>query len=197
MIIFKRKHLSIKWGIFAGILVFLAILLLLLFLLQTVYLDDIYKAAKKNTLNNANDKVEQVLEKQLGNLNVIEQQLDELTAEYDIDIQISGEDGTLLYSSLRMYENTLPKQFYQGFYKRAKENGGGFTKVGRESQETFCNYRTMMSNFVEMLYRQLLVVCLCPCVLYDILFISVKNIYSYSQLKEGTYAYGTASVKNI
>lgn len=73
MIIFKRKHLSIKWGIFAGILVFLAILLLLLFLLQTVYLDDIYKAAKKNTLNNANDKVEQVLEKQLGNLNVIEQ----------------------------------------------------------------------------------------------------------------------------
>lgn len=72
-----------------------------------------------------------------------------------------------------------------------------FTKIGRESQETFCNYRTMMSNFVEMLYRQLLVVCLCPCVLYDILFMSVKNIYSYSQLKEGTYAYGTASVKNI
>ena len=72
MIIFKRKHLSIKWGIFAGLLVFLAILLLLLFLLQTVYLDDIYKAAK-NTLNNANDKVEQVLEKQLGNLNVVEQ----------------------------------------------------------------------------------------------------------------------------
>ena len=29
---------------------------------------------KRNTLNNANDKVEQVLEKQLGNLNVIEQQ---------------------------------------------------------------------------------------------------------------------------
>lgn len=128
MIIFKRKHLSIKWGIFAGILVFLAILLLLLFLLQTVYLDDIYKAAKKNTLNNANDKVEQVLEKQLGNLNVIEQQLDELTAEYDIDIQISGEDGTLLYSSLRMYENTLPKQFYQDFYKRAEKNGGSFTE---------------------------------------------------------------------
>ena len=91
MIIFKRKHLSIKWGIFAGILVFLAILLLLLFLLQTVYLDDIYKAAKKNTLNNANDKVEQILDDQLGNLSVMEQQLDELTAEYDIDIQISGE----------------------------------------------------------------------------------------------------------
>ena len=83
MIIFKRKHLSIKWGIFAGLLVFLAILLLLLFLLQTVYLDDIYKAAKKNTLNNANDKVEQILDDQLGNLSVMEQQLDELTAEYD------------------------------------------------------------------------------------------------------------------
>ena len=128
MIIFKRKHLSIKWGIFAGLLVFLAILLLLLFLLQTVYLDDIYKAAKKNTLNNVNDKVVQVLEEQLGNLSTIEQQLDQITAEYDIDIQVSGEDGTLLYSSLRMYENTLPKQFYQDFYKRAEENGGSFTE---------------------------------------------------------------------
>ncbi len=158
MIAFKRKHLSIKWGIFAGLLVFLAILLLLLFLLQTVYLDDIYKAAKKNTLNNANAKVVQILEEQLGSsvtmatsqsqesdavgeehtvntvtadeyvLSAIEQQLDQVTSEYDIDIQVSGEDGTLLYSSLRMYENTLPKQFYQDSYKRAEENGGSFTE---------------------------------------------------------------------
>ncbi len=158
MIAFKRKHLSIKWGIFAGLLVFLAILLLLLFLLQTVYLDDIYKAAKKNTLNNANAKVVQILEEQLGSsvtvamsqsqesaavgeeriaktvtadenmLSAIEQQLDQVTSEYDIDIQVSGEDGTLLYSSLRMYENTLSKQFYQDSYKRAEENGGSFTE---------------------------------------------------------------------
>ena len=158
MIAFKRKHLSIKWGIFAGLLVFLAILLLLLFLLQTVYLDDIYKAAKKNTLNNANAKVVQILEEQLENsvtvatsqsqesdaegeeniantvtsdesvIRAIEQQLDKVTSEYDIDIQVSGEDGTLLYSSLRMYENTLPKQFYQDSYKRAEENGGSFTE---------------------------------------------------------------------
>lgn len=158
MIAFKRKHLSIKWGIFAGLLVFLAILLLLLFLLQTVYLDDIYKAAKKNTLNNANAKVVQILEEQLGSsvtvetnqsqesdaegeeriantvsldedvLSAIEQQLDQVTLEYDIDIQVSGEDGSLLYSSLRMYENTLPKQFYQDSYKRAEENGGSFTE---------------------------------------------------------------------
>lgn len=158
MIAFKRKHLSIKWGIFAGLLVFLAILLLLLFLLQTVYLDDIYKAAKKNTLNNANAKVVQILEEQLGSsvtvatsqsqesdaageervantvtldedvLRAIEQQLDKVTSEYDIDIQVSGEDGTLLYSSLRMYENTLPKQFYQDSYKRAEKNGGSFTE---------------------------------------------------------------------
>lgn len=133
MIGFKRKHLSIKWGIFAGLIVFLAILLLLLFLLQTVYLDDIYKAAKKNTLNSAGAKVSQVLKDKLGEMETIEadtnatdsietdhenqnktqneiqskieQSLDSITAEYDIDIQISMEDGTLLYSSLRMYEN--------------------------------------------------------------------------------------------
>ena len=158
MIAFKRKHLSIKWGIFAGLLVFLAILLLLLFLLQTGYLDDIYKAAKKNTLNNANAKVVQILKEQLGSfvtvatnqsqesdavdeesiantvpsdedvLRAIEQQLDQVISEYDIDIQVSGEDGTLLYSSLRMYEDALPKQFYQDSYKRAEENGGSFTE---------------------------------------------------------------------
>lgn len=157
MITFKRKHLSIKWGIFAGLLVFLAILLLLLFLLQTVYLDDIYKAAKKNTLNNASTKIAQILETQLGSsmtaeanqsqesdavgeeniantltsdediLSSMEDQLDLVTSEYDIDIQVSREDGTLLYSSLRMYDNTLPKQFYQDFYKRAEENCGSFT----------------------------------------------------------------------
>ena len=45
-----------------------------------------------------------------------------------------------------------------------------FTKIGRESQETFCNYRTMMSNFVEMLYRQLPIFCLYfwYCMLYYI-----------------------------
>ncbi len=158
MITFKRKHLSIKWGIFAGLIVFLAILLLLLFFLQTVYLDDIYKAAKKNTLNNASTKTAQILEEQLESLaeavtdqtqesdvanedntadtvtvdeeirSALEQKLDALTAAYDIDIQVSGEDGTLLYSSLRMYENTLPKQFYQDSYKRAKESGGSFTE---------------------------------------------------------------------
>lgn len=158
MITFKRKHLSIKWGIFAGLIVFLAILLLLLFFLQTVYLDDIYKAAKKNTLNNASTKTAQILEEQLESLaeavtdqtqesdvanedntadtvavdeeirSALEQKLDALTAAYDIDIQVSGEDGTLLYSSLRMYESTLPKQFYQDSYKRAKESGGSFTE---------------------------------------------------------------------
>ncbi len=158
MITFKRKHLSIKWGIFAGLIVFLAILLLLLFFLQTVYLDDIYKAAKKNTLNNASTKTAQILEEQLESQteavigqtqesdaanedgtadtvavdeeiqSALEQKLDALTAAYDIDIQVSREDGTLLYSSLRMYENTLPKQFYQDSYKRAKESGGSFTE---------------------------------------------------------------------
>ena len=60
MIIFKRKHLSIKWGLFAGILVFLAILLLLLFLLQTVYLDDIYSNFIR-TFTNGQRKMEAVL----------------------------------------------------------------------------------------------------------------------------------------
>lgn len=172
MIGFKRKHLSIKWGIFAGLIVFLAILLLLLFLLQTVYLDDIYKAAKKNTLNSAGAKVSQVLKDKLGEMETIEadtnatdsietdhenqnktqneiqskieQSLDSITAEYDIDIQISMEDGTLLYSSLRMYENTMPESFYQSLYTRAEKNGGSFTDkiegdIQRDPFELFSN----------------------------------------------------------
>ena len=106
------------------------------------------------------------------------------------------------FTSIELYGISVCKKvqdmkFCECFHLENASGTGMITKVGRESQETFCNYRTMMSNFVEMLYRQLLVLCLCPCVLYDILFIPAKNIYSYSQLKEGTYAYGTASVKNI
>ena len=72
-----------------------------------------------------------------------------------------------------------------------------FTKIGRESQETFCNYRTMMSNFVEMLYRQLSHFLFVFLVLYAILYITIWNIYLYLQAKEGIHAYGTAFIKTI
>ena len=52
-----------------------------------------------------------------------------------------------------------------------------FTKIGWESQETFWNYRTMMSIFVEMLYRQLPIFCLYFFALYAILYITIQNIH--------------------
>ncbi len=61
----------------------------------------------------------------------------------------------------------------------------------------FFNYRTMMSNFVEMLYRQLPIFCLYFWVLYAILSITVRNIYSHLWAKEGIHAYGTAFIKTI
>jgi hypothetical protein len=54
-----------------------------------------------------------------------------------------------------------------------------------------------MSDFVEMLYRQLTIFCLYFGVLYAILSIVARNVYSHLQVKEGIHAYGTAFIKTI
>ena len=42
----KHKKLTVKWKIFAYFLVFVALILIILWLFQTVFLDTFYKAIK-------------------------------------------------------------------------------------------------------------------------------------------------------
>ena len=48
----KRNQLGIKWSLFLSFLLFSGVLLVLLWLFQTVFLDDFYKSIKRNTIEN-------------------------------------------------------------------------------------------------------------------------------------------------
>lgn len=89
----KLERISIKWRIFAYIISFCAILLALLWLVQTVYLDSFYRSIKKSELNNARKKIVS----SIGSDN-ISNVIEEVSQRYDICVLIADENGNTLYS---------------------------------------------------------------------------------------------------
>ena len=53
----KTKKLSIKWSVFLYLLLFAAVILLILWLCQVAFLDDIYKTVKMNEIEAAADRI--------------------------------------------------------------------------------------------------------------------------------------------
>ena len=57
----RHERISIKWKIFCYLLSFIVILLILLWLFQTVYLDVFYKSIKKKELKSAEENLISVI----------------------------------------------------------------------------------------------------------------------------------------
>lgn len=89
----KHEEISIKWKIFVYILGFGAILLAVLWFVQTVYLNSFYRYIKKNELGNAREKVKAMI-----NNNNIKDIVDDISQEYDICIIIADKNGRKVYS---------------------------------------------------------------------------------------------------
>ena len=89
----KREKVSIKWKIFIYILSFCAILLALLWFVQTVYLNSFYRAIKKNELSEAREKVKSAI-----NNNNLKDIVDSISSEYDICIIIADKNAKQVYS---------------------------------------------------------------------------------------------------
>lgn len=90
----KHKKLSIKWKIFLYMLCFMGILLLILWLFQTVYLDTFYKKIKTNELEAALSHVE--------TMSVDEdfsQAVDTIAESYDVCILVTDFEGKTLFSA--------------------------------------------------------------------------------------------------
>ncbi len=90
----KRHHISIKWSIFGYLLIFLAVLIALLWVMQTVYLDRFYKAIKKQELKKAMAEITDVI----GDTEY-KDELDTIAKNYDIHITMSDEEGNSLYTT--------------------------------------------------------------------------------------------------
>ena len=115
-------NISIKWKIFAYLIGFCTILLILLWLFQVVLLDSFYKHIKVNEVKNSALSIS----KNISNDN-LDELLEQISLSNDICIEILSENGEIYYSSdgLRncMIQNMPPWDKIKIFAK-AKKNGG-------------------------------------------------------------------------
>lgn len=120
----KHEKISIKWKIFLFLLIFILILLVVLWLLQICYLDSFYKYVRNKTAEKVKEEVMVLLEKEEED---ISRQLDLLAAKNNLAIYITDMNGRPLYNAEYIATsrlNTIPKEEFEMYYQRAKENNG-------------------------------------------------------------------------
>ncbi len=119
----KREKISMKWKVFVYLLMFAALLLVILWLFQIVYLDTFYKQIKRHELGNAM----QNLIAGVGTEDY-EEAVQTIARSYDISVMVFDKDGTVLYSS-----NDIPLKFrheeeFESWYQKAQDNGGEYVE---------------------------------------------------------------------
>lgn len=106
---------------FQYLLGFTTILLILLWLFQTVYLDSFYVGIKKRELEKALNVLKQNL-----NDDDLETTINTISEDYEVYILIGNEEGSKLYSSeyYRSFANSImSKEVIKQYYEQCKEKG--------------------------------------------------------------------------
>ena len=91
--------LSIKWKIFIYMLGFTAVLLGLLWLFQTVYLDEFYKKIKTDELEDACESVIEVIDDENNSIVETTKTIEAIGASFDICIRVVNTYGTDIYAT--------------------------------------------------------------------------------------------------
>lgn len=118
----KHEKISIKWKLFVYLISFTGILLVLLWLFQTVYLDSFYKIIKKRELSDAAQII-------LDNLDEedLQSTVEQVAKEYDLCILISDSQGNELYTAETLMNCSIHRLTTEDFakcYGEAVEAGG-------------------------------------------------------------------------
>lgn len=106
---------------------FVAILLILLWLSQTVFLDSFYRIIKTRTIKSCAEEAAKYT-----NSSDLSTRLDEIAKENEMSIRIIGENGETLYSASMMPDAIIHKLSsldVYNFYNCALENGGSSFKM--------------------------------------------------------------------
>jgi hypothetical protein len=98
----KHEKIGIKWKIFLYLLGFTAILLVLLWVFQTVYLDEFYKNIKTGEIESAFENIESVI-----NEEDMSEAIEIIASSYDICILVTDLNGMELYSYEQNMECTI------------------------------------------------------------------------------------------
>ena len=128
--------LSIKWKIFIYMLGFTAVLLGLLWLFQTVYLDEFYKKIKTNELEDARESIIAVVD----NTNAKEA-IEAIGASYDVCVRVTDSYGNDIYmaeQNMQCNVHKLRRDQVLRIISEARANGGSYkAKVENEIPEMF------------------------------------------------------------
>lgn len=114
-----RKKYSIRFKLVVYFSVFAALILLLLFLFQTVFLDMFYQQMKINTVKKAAQSVASVLDtEELADI------MDSWAMQESLTIRVVMQDGTQTHSTFRPQTDQLTKADLQRLYEETIENDG-------------------------------------------------------------------------
>lgn len=128
------KGISIKWRIFLYLCGFCALLLLLLWLFQVVFLDSFYKKIKVSEVRDS----AAVLLRNLSSAD-LDNLMEELADNADISIEILSDTGAVLHEDSRDggILHRMPDEQRQAIISKAAEQGGELLEYGdRPDQKT-------------------------------------------------------------
>lgn len=117
----KTDNLSIRWKIFTYMAFFIGLLILLLWLFQTVLLDSFYKAIKSRSIKNIANQIALNIDSE--NMN---QTLLDISRKHDMCIRILDESYDDVYSVDIMHSCSIhhvPDSLLEQYYTQAKNNG--------------------------------------------------------------------------
>ena len=116
--------LSIKWKIFIYMLGFTAVLLGLLWLFQTVYLDEFYKKIKTNELEDACESIVAVVDDANA-----KEAIEAIGASYDVCIRVTdtyGNDVYMTEQNMQCNVHKLRRDQLLKLIAQARANGGSY-----------------------------------------------------------------------
>ena len=138
------KNISIKWKIFLFLIGFCGILLVMLWLFQVVFLDDLYKAIKINEIKSSENAIEKNI-----NSESLSELVSRISISNDVCIEILSDDGTQLYSSDVLKDcilHKMPPIEKIHLIMNTQDKGGELLEY--YNRDSFHNERYIDTNFI-------------------------------------------------
>lgn len=123
----KLDKISIKYKLFIYLSAFAAVMLVMLWLFQIVFLDDFYKFIKVNNIKSSAETISKNIDNE--NLDTL---LDSIARQNETFIKIFNEDGSSEYSSDTAFDSLIHKLPYENLYdlyQKAEQNGGTYIEI--------------------------------------------------------------------
>ena len=120
-----KKKISLKWKIFGSFLIFTGILLVLLWVLQILCLNDFYVYVKRKEVKEITEDARKLVSAE--DSDDLSEALETLALDNGVSLLVTDADGTSLYSAQynpRGTMNTLPQDTFKELYAQAQASGG-------------------------------------------------------------------------